>query len=95
MRGPSFKLFTEKVYHDAAAEKCEEWGGQLASLNTVAKAQFVSGMLDEGIFAWIGGDCIDCTAVEDDKWMWLSGDRLDLQNPLWKEYNGEKPPYDK
>merc|ERR1712105_279171 len=95
MRCPSFNLFTEEeVNHDNAAEKCKEWGGQLASLNTVAKAQFVSGMLEEGQWAWIGGDCIDCQVVEDDKWMWLSGDRLDLQNPPWKVYGGEQTPYD-
>ena len=57
-RGPSFKLFTDKVQHDVAETKCEEWGGKLASLNTVAKIQFVSGMLEDGVKVWIGAKCV-------------------------------------
>ena len=94
MRCPSFKLFTDEKTKAKAAEKCIEWGGKLASLNTVAKAQFVSGMLEEGQWAWIGGDCVGCAKCTEDKWMWLSGDRLDLQNPLWKEYGSKKTPYE-
>ena len=94
MRCPSFKLFTDEKTKTKAAEKCIEWGGKLASLNTVAKAQFVSGMLEEGQWAWIGGDCVGCAKCTEDKWMWLSGDRLDLQNPLWKDYESKKTPYE-
>merc|ERR1711872_884699 len=98
MRCPSFKLFgtwnDDIRWHSAAEKKCKEWGGELASLNTLAKIQFVADMLDDGQFAWIGGECVDCDTVKDDKWMWKSGDRLDLQNPMWKDFEGQKPPYD-
>merc|ERR1719250_448288 len=51
-------------------------------------------MLPDDTHVWIGGEGVGCTLAGDDKWIWKSGDRLDLQNPMWKEYDGQQLPSD-
>ena len=83
MSGITFKYFEEKVSYETAKTRCTEWGGALASLNTIRKIDFVDGMIPDDTKVWIGGQCTNCKTVKDDSWVWASGDRLDLQNPYW------------
>ena len=69
--------------------RCYEWGGWLASLNTIRKIAFVDGMIPDDTKVWIGGKCLGCKLVSDDSWFWTSRDRTDFKNPMWK-----KTPYD-
>ena len=94
MQSPTYKYFETKANYETAQSKCEEWGGNLASLNTIKKIEFVADMLPDDTKVWIGGKCVGCTLAGDDKWMWKSGDRLDLQNPMWKEFEGQQAPWD-
>ena len=94
MQGPTYKYFETKASYTTAQSKCVEWGGNLASLNTIKKIEFVADMLPDDTHVWIGGECVGCTLAGDDKWVWKSGDRLDLQNPMWKEYDGQQAPSD-
>ena len=74
-------------------ELCKEWGGNLASLNTKAKQNFIEPMIPKDEAVWIGAKCVHCVNVTEDKWMWASGDKLHLDDPMWKEWEGRKLPW--
>ena len=48
LKGSTFRLMKEKLEFLAAKRRCGEWGGSLASLNTIAKVEFVRKMIPEG-----------------------------------------------
>ena len=96
--GARLKLFIDqKLTARRAWAKCARSGGNLDSLNTVAKLSSQRKYLDAvGIdtawcrhgygltSAWVGAQCIGCNDPNEDKWKWPSGDKLRLDHEMWE-----------
>jgi len=94
LKGSTFRLMKEKLEFLAAKRRCGEWGGSLASLNTIAKVEFVRKMIPEDDWIWVGGRCLGCSLVEEDDWKWESGDKIAINGSLWLDYDGRRMPWD-
>jgi len=80
----------------AAKTACAGLGGQLASLTSYAEVMKAAMLIDADENYWIGGQCPACTKtdVHEEKWEWLSKEKIPLSNLYWKTYDGEKMPHD-
>merc|ERR1712121_606437 len=86
----------EKKTWTAAKDYCQSIGAKLAEPDTTEAVDYLgetTNLKDGGPF-WLGGSCNGCSDPADDRWHWDSGERLNLNYPAWREYNGKKTPYD-
>jgi len=43
---------------------------------------------------WIGGSCVSCSTADEDKWQWVTGGKVSLENKMWGFYEEKKTPWD-
>ena len=86
MPGTTFKLAEGNGIRADAKAKCEEWGGNLASLDTPAVLEFAKQLVNTlpvDTEVIVGAECVGCAQSEDDKWMWQNGNPLPVGYPGW------------
>lgn len=73
--GSHFLFIDKKLNWSQAAEYCEEYGGQLATLKSEEALGWLSGKLSDGNIAWLGGAAVGST------WKWVDGSAWVLREP--------------
>merc|ERR1712126_107347 len=97
--GSIFWLVKINRNRQPAADACAKHGGNLASLNTQKKIDFVISKVLGQIktTTWIGAKCEKCETdqnVAADKWFWENGEQLFVANDMWGTDGGRQMPYD-
>jgi len=87
-----FIIVDEEVTWETAKSSCESIGGKLAEPKTKKQIKFLGNFFEYGQY-WIGGTCSGCVSVSDDKWEWVSGEHVDIADPIWGIYYGVQSPF--
>jgi len=89
-----FIIVDEEVTWETAKSACESKGGKLAEPKTKKQIKFLGSLMENGQY-WVGGTCSGCVsggAVSDDNWEWVSGEHVDIADPIWGIYYGIQSP---
>jgi len=87
-----FVIVDQEVTWETAKSACESLGGKLAEPKTKKQLKFLGNFFENGQY-WIGGTCSGCVSVSDDKWEWVSGEHVDIADPIWGIYYGMQSPW--
>jgi len=88
-----FVIVNQEVTWETAKSACESLGGKLAEPKTKKQIKFLGNLFENGKY-WIGGRCSGCVSVSDDKWEWVSGEHVDIADPIWGIYMGNQSPWE-
>jgi len=87
-----FVIVDQEVTWETAKSACESLGGKLAEPKTKKQIKFLGNFFEYGQY-WIGGTCSGCVSVSDDKWEWVSGEHVDIADPIWGLYHFIQSPW--
>jgi len=73
------------ITRDGAKADCENRGLKLAEPKTTHQVKCLMSTLPSNKNYWIGGECVGCSEVTEDKWQWSNGGKIALNNPSWKK----------
>lgn len=88
-----FLIVDEEVHWGAAKSSCESIGAKLAEPKTEKQAKFLGEHMGDEVY-WIGGSCVSCSTAGEDKWAWVSGGKVSLDNKMWGLYEQKQTPWD-
>jgi len=91
-----FTVSSETATWGSAKTACEGLGGKLAILTSYAEVEKAAKMIGANEAYWIGGECPACTKnnVHEEKWQWLTKEKIHLDHKYWKTYENEQMPSD-
>ncbi|XP_056611325.1 galactose-specific lectin nattectin-like [Triplophysa dalaica] len=83
-----FRFFPQTVNWGTAVKNCQNFGGNLASVRTKVRNDFLLSLVPSNTRAWIGGH----DGELDGQWLWSNGARFDYTNWCRGEPNNDRRP---